>query len=170
MENRLTRVGKFGKVHGLKGELKFKAIDGMEEFIHRAIESGDDFFLLKDSNVLPFQFATLRAYGKIAVLLEIEDVEDAKWFEHQEVLLEVEQAAEEPQGWQQLLDWQIFDTTTEQSIGTIAEIEEYPGHFMAIVQGTKGDILIPMVEALIVELDAESSIVSMSLPEGLLDL
>ena len=59
---------------------------------------------------------------------------------------------------------------TAGELGEIIEIHEYPQQFIAVVPYQNAEILIPLNDDLILEIDEEQQIVSLDLPEGLIDL
>ena len=58
----------------------------------------------------------------------------------------------------------LFSADTQ---ADIKAIEEYPGHPMLVVIGENREILIPLIEDWITNLDEESRTLQMTLPEGL---
>ncbi len=65
----------------------------------------------------------------------------------------------------------LFDGESEQEIGTIIEIEEYPQQEMLIVQGRGGqEYMIPIHKSNYKGMDKEGNRVFLDIPEGLLDL
>jgi len=55
-------------------------------------------------------------------------------------------------------------------LGEIKEIIEYPQQEMAAIIIKEKEVLIPLNEQLILEIDEEKKLISMDLPEGLLNL
>lgn len=74
--------------------------------------------------------------------------------------------------WDLLEGFQILNINTEQVIGTITMVEEYPGGWMAgtRIENRQNEVLIPLAPQLIHDLDPDQNIVYMDLPDGLLDL
>lgn len=68
-----------------------------------------------------------------------------------------------------LMGFKIEDST-DGLIGTILEIQEFPQQLMAVVEYREKEILIPLHEDLIENIEQESQTIFVSLPEGLLDL
>jgi len=56
------------------------------------------------------------------------------------------------------------------TIGKITNIEELPQQTMMVTQFQNKDIMIPMVEAFILEVDEDKEIIYIELPEGFLEL
>ncbi|MNT82127.1 16S rRNA-processing protein RimM [compost metagenome] len=55
-------------------------------------------------------------------------------------------------------------------LGEILEVNEYPQQFVATVLYQETEILFPLNEDFIVEIDDEEKILTLDLPEGLLDV
>ena len=55
-------------------------------------------------------------------------------------------------------------------LGEIVEIHEYPQQFVATVPHQFREILFPLNEDLITEIDQENGILRVNLPEGLIDV
>ena len=66
-------------------------------------------------------------------------------------------------------DYRIKDEKT-QAYFDIIRTEEFPQQLMAVVEVEKKEILIPLNEQLISDIDKENKIILMAIPEGLLDL
>lgn len=55
-------------------------------------------------------------------------------------------------------------------LGEIIEVNEYPQQFVATVHYKNTDVLFPLNEDFIIEIDNEENILHLDLPEGLLDI
>lgn len=55
-------------------------------------------------------------------------------------------------------------------LGEIIEIHQYPQQFVAVVQYKTREIMFPLNDDLITEIDEESGVVHVNLPEGLIDV
>ncbi|HPG06073.1 MAG TPA: hypothetical protein P5275_04305 [Saprospiraceae bacterium] len=68
-----------------------------------------------------------------------------------------------------LSGWVIKNQDGEH-IGTIEEVREYPEQWMAILNISGNEKLVPLVDAFILDLDEKKKTIRMELPDGLLDL
>lgn len=66
-------------------------------------------------------------------------------------------------------EYSITDALTG-SVFKVLRVEEFPQQLMAIVTHHDKEILIPLSDQLITEIDKENKMISMQIPEGLLDL
>ena len=62
------------------------------------------------------------------------------------------------------------DDTKEGLLGEIIEVREYPQQFLATINYKEKEVLIPLNEAFILEIDMDKKVVKLNLPEGLLEL
>jgi len=67
----------------------------------------------------------------------------------------------------QLIGFQVINQN--QSIGTITEIQNFPGQLMFTVSCENRNFLMPFVEEWIVNIDENSRTLSVDLPEGIID-
>ena len=72
---------------------------------------------------------------------------------------------------EELHAWQVHDEECGH-VGRVLDIQEMPGQVMMVVETLpdKKEVLIPLVEDFIVDVDEASRIILMSLPQGLLEL
>lgn len=63
----------------------------------------------------------------------------------------------------------VFDETAGE-LGEIIEIHEYPQQFVAVVPYKFKEIMFPLNDDLIMEIDEDKGILKVNLPEGLIDL
>jgi 16S rRNA processing protein RimM len=68
-----------------------------------------------------------------------------------------------------LKGFMVHDQTVGE-LGDIIEIHEYPQQFVAVVSYKFKEIMFPLNDDLIVEIDEENGILKVDLPEGLVDL
>jgi 16S rRNA processing protein RimM len=68
-----------------------------------------------------------------------------------------------------LKGFMVHDQTVGE-LGDIIEIHEYPQQFVAVVSYKFKEIMFPLNDDLIVEIDEENGILKVDLPEGLIDL
>ena len=64
----------------------------------------------------------------------------------------------------------IIEDKTHGSLGKIEEIIEYPQQEMAAISIKEKEVLIPLNEQLIINIDDGTKTISMDLPDGLLNL
>lgn len=62
------------------------------------------------------------------------------------------------------------DDLQKGNLGEIIEVKEYPQQFLATINYQEREVLIPLNEAFITEIDIENKQIKFDLPEGLLEL
>jgi len=166
-------IGYTKKTKGVKGELKIKVEDiYLEDFLN-----SDVVFLLQHKKEMPFFIEKIS--NEKELLLKLEDI-DSKETAHdltsKEMFLRESDISEKEEVevesdlvFGHLVNYQLEDETLGK-VGEIAAILEYPQQEIAVVNFQEKEILIPLHEALILEINEESRVVRMDLPEGLLEL
>lgn len=176
-KNKFTLVGHTQKVHGTDGELKVHVFD---EFIEDFLDA-EFAFLEIDGGKVPFFIENIRLTNTALVLFEdIMNNEDAVPYTNKPVYLQDENIIPDEQRtfitqtedtlqYRRYINWQIIDKKVG-IIGTIENIIEYPQQEMAVLHYQKREIMLPMTEGLIDQIDKENKMILMNLPDGLLDL
>lgn len=131
-------------------------------------------FLELQGGAVPFFVESIRDLGDLVVKLdEVDTPEAAVTLTGKAVYLPNEAlkrgATEEGLDLSMLEGFSIVDEAAG-SVGIIEEVLELPQQVMAVVQYQDREVLIPLTDELITDVDAESGTLYMSLPEGLLDL
>jgi 16S rRNA processing protein RimM len=163
------RIGQLLKPVGTNGEIK---IDIDDNFFDDFVNS-NHFIIKINGNYVPYFIENIRETNHL--LLKIEEIdgpESAANFTLKDIYLREkditsksysEQKSKE--GW---VGYTIFDK--KRRVGQIVDIEIYPQQLMASVVYNNKNILIPLVEELITDVSDENKILTMDLPEGLLDM
>ena len=147
-EEEVFKIGQFAKPHGIKGELSLVTNSDV-------LEDAEDPYIVceMDGILVPFFVEDFRYKTDTVVLVKLEDVnseEDARMFVGKEVFYPLDAVDEEDL---------VGDMTWDSFIGyTVTDVQ-------------KGEeLLIPAVEELITEADHEARSLTVSLPEGLIEL
>jgi 16S rRNA processing protein RimM len=163
-----TKVGRFGKTHGLAGGIRLIVEDPYFE----AVLEAEVLFAPVDGSPVPY-FTEKRLLEE-PLVIKLEDVdtkEAAKVLTGLDLLLPGEEVEKELS----IDDFRLLEgflmTESEQGdIGLILAVEEYPEQIMAMVRHKGREVLIPLNEAFLQSIDPEAERVEVRLPEGLLDL
>ena len=167
-------IGYTKKTKGVKGELKIE----VEDIYWEDFQKSTVVFLLQKGKEMPF-FIEKIIDGK-ELLLKLEDI-DSKEAAHEltskEMFLRASDVSEKEEvitinsdlQFGHLVNYQIKDQTLG-NIGVIEEVLEFPQQEMAILFIEEKEILIPLNEILIEEIDEKNRVVVMNLPEGILEL
>ncbi len=170
-------VGHLNKAHGTKGELFAWPLTDHPDSVYVAgtvFQSSDaegrapdpDLPPLRLVAARPFKKGFLVSFGGIHDRNAAEQVQGRYLFLDSEVL---EPLAEGEIFYHQLLGMEVV-TVDGERVGEIREVYELrPAHMLEVV-GPKGEIMIPFLSHMVVEIDAEAGRLVIDPPEGLLDL
>ncbi len=164
---RLIQVGHAQKPHGLKGEVK-------AVFYHSLLPKKKlKTIFIGDENPLPSFVEQLRPLGKNLFILKTQDCNDRTQAEELsgnkihvskdefEKYFETEDASG-------LIGYKaVADGKT---LGIIEDVFKLPQQHLAQVMVDGKEVLIPLNEETVVKVDKKKKIVSLDLPEGLLDI
>lgn len=161
----LYTVGRVAGKHGFSGEVSLLA--DSEDYL-KTLKKGDFLFVEFDKKGVPFLIETISAGGRIVKLADI-DSEHAAALLLGKNIMSAEEQDDDDQNWDSLNDFTI-QISGRNLAGTINSIEEYPAGPMIVATFDGNEILIPAVEEWIEEIDDVNSIITISVPEGLLEL
>ncbi|HOY03815.1 MAG TPA: ribosome maturation factor RimM [Saprospiraceae bacterium] len=174
-ENPYVLIGHTRKAHGLTGELKLHIDERyLEDFL-----KNERIFLDVKGTKIPYFVANVRGKGEMILLLEdVSDRDAATMLQGREVFLREKdllpdeerelEYVEEVLEYEHLTGFMLIDQTLGE-IGIIGEVLEMPQQEMAFLKYQGREVLVPLNEQLIVEVDEAGKKVIMDLPGGLLD-
>jgi 16S rRNA processing protein RimM len=166
-----TRIGFIRKTHGVHGALVLEFESEFEESVAEA----ERFFLEVDGLLVPFFVAEegFRYKSAKTAIIEFEWVKsesEARRYVGSQVYLfqwEIVDEAEEPSV-SQFLHFRLVDEN-EVEIGKITAVDDYSGNVVFTVDFNGQELLVPFNEDLLVSVNEEGKIITLRLPEGLLD-
>lgn len=164
------KIGLFNKPHGIHGELQFTFTD---DIFDRA--DCDYLVCLLDGIFVPFFIEEYRFRSDSTALVKLEGIdtaERARMFTNVEVYFPVKYAEEAGGG---ELSWNFFTGFLMEEIhygmlGEITDVDTTTVNTLFVVQGEDGEILVPAREEFIRGIDRKRKIITVKLPEGLLNL
>ena len=165
------RIGIFNKPHGVKGDLQFSFTDDIFDRVE-----ADYLICLMDGIFVPFYIEEYRFRSDSAALMKLEGVdsaEQARRFTNVEVYFPISHTEMmEPDE----LSWDFFVgfRVEEVNQGHLGEVEEVdtstPNTLFVVNDGNANEWLIPACEEFIVDMDTTHRVLTLSLPEGLIDM
>ncbi len=158
-------VGSIVKVHGNKGELKFK--------LSRDFKLKEWAFLEFRGKPVPFYIEHTKAeFGDEVVmkLREIDSVDKAGTFIGRTLLLPKKLVEKESLVDEWGIEGYLAKDINFGDLGTIEEILEYPFQSLAKVNFNTRELLIPLVDEIILEINDKKKTLLVKLPEGLLEI
>jgi len=167
------QVGLIVKTHGIKGELVVRLFD---EFTIDHMDT-EFLFIELDGGLVPFFMEEAREKNKTDVLVklelakeetELERLMDARVFVKKE---NMDDASEEEEAFSahQLVNYSV-QVVGFGPLGKIAAIKDISKNPLFEIEYEGREILIPIVEDFIVNIDDENEVIIFELPEGLIDL
>ncbi len=166
-EQDVYKIGQIGRTHGIKGEVTFNFTDDVWD---RA--ESEYLFLRVEGILVPFFLEEYRFRSDSTALLKFLDYDSANdvqfligcevFFPH---ALTPEVGEDDEYTWRYFTGFELFDETAGH-IGTIDRVDDSTQNVLFQV----GERLIPAAEDWIKVINHKERTISMSLPEGLLDL
>ncbi len=167
------QLGFIVKTHGLKGEVQiFLDVDAPNEY--RNLES---VFVLQGQQLVPFFIESMSNLNGAKVIVAFEDVdtlEQAQALKGSELYLPLD-ALPKLTGSEfylhEIIGFDLKDTNTDTVLGKIDNVVESGPQLLFSVLTSEGkEILIPYTESLLVVFDRASKLISLNVPEGLIDI
>jgi 16S rRNA processing protein RimM len=173
---RFLVVGHLNKPHGTKGELFVWPLTDHPEsvyapgvFVFLADVGGDE----PDDGIGPMRIESVREFrnGFLVMLQGVADRNRAEELRGRYLLMPIEQLPPLEEGqlfYHQLLGMEVV-TKDGRRLGEIEEVYELRPAAMLEVRGADGEIMIPYLSHIVVEVDAEAGRMVIDPPEGLLE-
>lgn len=168
----LQRVGEFIKTHGIKGELSaFIANDSYTP------EADKFVFVPVDGLYVPFRINSVRPKGSQSYLISFKGLSDEKnaamlvgaplYVQQDEI--EKTDEDEDVFYFEDLVGYTLVDGDT--TAGTITGYDASTENCIFIIERPDGkEAFVPAADELITDIDTDNKILSMNLPQGLLEL
>lgn len=170
-QEEVYRIGRLGKPHGVKGEVSFQVSDDVFDRV-----DADCLVLELDGILVPFFIEEYRFRSEDIALLKLEGVDTAD--QARELtgcsvffLRRLADNDREEVTWAEIIGYRIIDANTLQEVGTLTEVDDTTVNTLFNVTTKGGDeVLLPAGEDLITAVDKAAHNITMTIPEGLLDL
>ena len=161
------KIGKLGKVHGVKGEISFLFDDDVFD------RTDADYLVLDmDGILVPFFIEEYRFKTDDNALMKFEGIdtqERARELTGCEVYFPREMAEDENEqlSWAAIVGFELVDVNTGKTAGRIASVDDATINDIDELEDGK---LIPASEELITHVDTKKQQIFIQLPEGILEL
>lgn len=170
-EEAIYKIGVMGKTHGVKGEISFIFNDDIFD------TANADYLILKTDGIfVPFFIEEYRFKNNETALIKFEDIntqEQAKALTSCDVYLprELAENTSDTLSWAQIIGFKLVDSANNKCIGKLLEVDESTINTLFVVEKDNGDtFLIPASPHFITEINASKQTITLSLPQGILDL
>ncbi len=164
-------LGTLVKTHGYGGQIVLKVNLQYQE----KLEILESVFLLMDGILVPLFIEEMEEYNISSFLLKIDEINsknEAVGFIGKDVFLPVAELEKENHSSQSSVSLIGYQLRSEDnlSLGYVKEIREIPGNPLFIISYMESEIMIPANDELILDINHEARIISMTIPDGLLPL
>lgn len=168
--NNCFYIGYISKTRGLKGEIQL-----FFEFEDYQDLEFDMIFIEIEKKLVPYFISSMKVHQNQTAYMFLDDVDHidkTKAIIRKKVYLPLDKMPERDPEDFRMSDLKGYEVHDEEfgHIGQIQEIFEYPQHFVASVMRNEKEILLPLNEDLILEIDVDNQELFLELPEGLLDM
>lgn len=164
------RIGIINKPHGVHGELLFTFDDDIFDQV-----DADYIVCLMDGILVPFFFESYRFRSDSTALIKLEGIDteqQARRMTNVEVYFSKEHAEKLEDNeltWNYFVGFLIKDIDKGE-IGKVTDVDDSTINTLFVVDHKGTEVLIPAQEDFIVELNRKKKVITMHLPEGLLEL
>lgn len=170
-EEEVYSIGRISKAHGLKGEVVFSFTDDVFD------RSDSDYLIIRINGIMvPFFLEEYRFRSDTTALVKFEGIDDAdhaRTITGCEVFFPKSIAAEHPSE-EVSLNYFVGFVVREEAgheVGRVIRVDDSTLNWLFEVERSDGStLLIPAHESLIVDIDHAGRSLTMTLPEGLLDI
>ncbi len=163
------KIGVINKPHGVKGEVSFSFTDD----IFDRVEDCDYLILMMDGILVPFFWEEYRFKSDNVALVKFEGIdtaERAKMFTNVEVYFPKKYMDEQDEitSWNFFVGFQVNDVR-HGALGEIVDVDDATMNVLFVIEKEGGELLLPAHEEFILDLDKKNRVLTVEIPEGLLD-
>ena len=161
----MQRIAQVLKSNGRDGELLLGFVDIAPE----DIDTQEPVFIEFDGLPVPFYFESFTPRGNTRALVRLTGVHnltDADELAGAAVYAEDDLYEDEEED---LTGWTVLDADGTK-VGTVSAHEDIPGNPCIWVETGHGEVLVPLHEELVLDVDETAQALRMEIPEGLLNL
>jgi 16S rRNA processing protein RimM len=167
----MALVGRIAKPHGLRGDV---IVNPDTDFVEERFVVGATFRTRSDRGEETLTIASARVQnGRAVVGFEgFSRVEDAERLAGLELRIpegDLQPLAEHTYYQHQLIGC-VVETTSGEPLGEVVRVEGGTGMSLLVVNGSRGEILVPLTRAICVEIDVAGKRIRIEPPEGLIEL
>jgi 16S rRNA processing protein RimM len=169
--NTMALVGRIARAHGIRGQV---IVNPDTDFPEERFRPGAELFIERDGAIEPLRVTSARFHRERPVIgLEgIATMNDAEALAGRELRVPVDRLATLPPQtyYRHDLIGCAVDTADGRHIGAVADVEGTLSGSRLVVEGARGEILIPLVADICREIDTAAKRIVIEPPDGLLDL
>jgi 16S rRNA processing protein RimM len=164
-------VGLIARPHGIRGQV---IVNPNTDFPEERFGAGATLFVLRDACIEPFIVTTSRMQqGRPVIGLEgVADVDAAQELAGLEVRVPLEALTKLPDGtfYRHDLIGSVVETPDGATVGSVSDVEGELGNMRLVVQGERGEVLIPLAAEICTTIDPAGKRIVVAPPDGLLEI
>ncbi len=170
-KSEFTHIGKLSKPHGVSGEVAIRLIPEItNNDLHPSFIFADI-----DNGLVPFRVSEFRYKGENVLLVKLQLLkteEDIRKIMGTDIYVAPDEVSGSSASTNNINTFNGFKATdiNEGELGIIDSIQDISGNPLFIINGKKGELMIPVAEEFIVNIDEDARVIELNIPEGLLDL
>lgn len=167
----MALVGRIARAHGIRGQV---IVNAETDFPDARFHPGAELFVERRGLVEPVTLTTVRFQNGRPVigLAGVDTMNDAETFAGCELRVPIDRLAPLPAGTHyrhDLIGCRV-ETADGAEVGVVADVEGTMGGSRLVVNGARGEILIPLAAHICTAVDTAGKRIVIDPPEGLLDL
>jgi len=158
------------KPHGLKGDVSI-LIDADDPNVYKDLES---VFVLEDNLLVPFFISQIRISGNKAILSfeEITTVDAATSFKGKKLYLPLDRLPKLSGNqfyYHEIVDFMVHDKLMGE-VGKVTSVYDTGLQHLLVIDHKGSEVLLPIADATIAEVDKTNKVFYVNFPNGLLDI
>lgn len=163
------QLGEVIKTHGLNGEVNISLeVDFPDEY-----QNLESVFLEQQGKLVPFFIDTIQINNNRALVKfdDIDSLDDAKDIVKAKLYLPLSSLPELEKGqyyFHDLIDCEVFENNMK--LGIVKEVIDLNGNQLLAIDADSKEILIPLKDEILTNVDTPNKRLEVSLPDGLLDI
>ena len=161
-------LGIISRKHGYKGDVNIK----LDVSSSKKFKELNHLFIELNGNLVPFFISSLRFKNNDFIIVKFEDIdndENANTLIGKSTYLPLEYLPQEENPLKALIHYSVIDEKHGE-IGTITDIQSNNGQDLFIIKNQDKEILVPVTEHFISNIEKDKKIVHLITPDGLIDL
>ncbi len=163
-------LGKIIRTHGYRGELVIVLETDKPDEYHNL----NMIFINIDQSLVPWFIIDIELRGDLAIvkLEDIEELEHARYFVKKEIYLPVEKPGNLSGAdfyFHEVIGFKVMDKI-QGEIGKVEDILDKPEQSLIMIMKGEKEILVPLTDEMIMEVDRENKTLYLNTPPGLIDL
>lgn len=162
-------IGHVSKTHGTDGKLSCDLLLDLYE-----LENLEFLFLEIDACLIPFYVESLSISDATRMLVKLEDIhdpEEASTYRGYKLYLPakiLEPILDQSKNYQSLQDYSLYNANDSELVGTVTQVDNYSDNLvMRVATPQQQELLLPLHEDLIAEINHEAKSLHLQIPEGL---